>query len=252
MKKINFPVCFFILLFILCGVLFYNLLQNQAKSLRQHLNVNEQWLIINNTPEELLQSERELVRQKLLNEQALIRINALSIIILIFTAYILGLTAHSTYQNAKETRTLSKLTEKQININIRPFVIVTAVNYSLRIKNIGKNPALNIRVDDLIKKDVTNEEGYKFSFSEVTLLDTNEEKELQITTFSRSLHQSYDKIRNSRESDRIIQKVLFPQNLIGNESYILTVEYDDIEGGIWRSETDVSNGGIYFCQIYEA
>lgn len=74
--------------------------------------------------------------------------------------WILGITALMIGLYTVETSTLVELTAKQIDINIRPVMIITRPAPNLVLKNVGRSTALNIEIASIERK------GYRLVFPE--------------------------------------------------------------------------------------
>ena len=143
-----------------------------------------------------------------------------------------------------ETRRLAKLTEKQIKINIKPIIVVSSISGGLRLKNIGKSPALNIMVENIIR--MYRNEPYIFKFSYLTEIATNEDKGMAITPYYK------DKpIIPSGDADKVILVLLDYGSLGQEENYELIIDYNDVEMGKWRSISLVDKSGIRFKEVKE-
>ena len=64
-------------------------------------------------------------------------------------AAILALTAYIVWRYTKETQRLRKETQRQIELQLRPFVIFEATRDDLRVRNVGNGTAINVRVENI-------------------------------------------------------------------------------------------------------
>jgi len=148
-----------------------------------------------------------------------------------------------------ETRRLANLTAKQIKINIRPFIVVLRRARNLHIKNIGNSSALNISVRDIIREYIDPEDRkhvYKFKFNKKTELGPGDDTSIPITVFHNDTQ-----VQSSGEVNNAISSFLSPHALKEGESYELIINYNDVEGGKWRSVTVADNKGENFKEVKE-
>lgn len=161
---------------------------------------------------------------------------------------ILALTAGILLWYSAETKRLADLTAKQIKINIKPIITIIGIDNSLRLKNIGKSPALNILVKDVIRIDNGNNRNdkYVFKFAKITVCGSDEERGVSITPYCN------DKaITASGDADKTKQYFLDYNSLAQGQNYELIIDYEDIEKGGWKSISIVDNKGVYFKEVTE-
>lgn len=143
-----------------------------------------------------------------------------------------------------ETRRLANFTAKQIRINIKPIITILSINSNLRVKNIGKSPALNIRVKDVIRLDNNSKAEYVFKFTEIPVCGSEEQHGAGITP-----HCNNKPIVASGDADKTIQYFLDYNSLTQGQNYELIIDYEDIEKGKYRSIGIVNNKGVHFKEI---
>lgn len=161
---------------------------------------------------------------------------------------ILAITAGILLWYSAETKRLADLTAKQIKINIKPIITIIGVDNSLRLKNIGRNAALNISVKDVIRIDNSNNRNdkYVFKFAIITVCGSDEERGVSITPYCN------DKvITASGEADKTKQYFLDYNSLAQGQTYDLIIDYEDIEKGKWSSISIVDNKGVHFKEVVE-
>lgn len=167
-----------------------------------------------------------------------------SLIVNTLTGIVLAFTALQVYYYTRATARLADLTEREIKINIRPIIIVNNIHPSLRIKNIGKSPALNINVSDVIRK--YDGENYIFKFTEKLECGVNEERGIPITPYYEN-----NPVAASGDSDKIKLALLDCGSLAEGETYRIIIDYNDSEMGKWRSVTLVDNKGVHFKEVID-
>lgn len=147
-----------------------------------------------------------------------------------------------------ETRRLADLTEKQIKINVKPIIVIISIGSGLELKNIGKSPALNIAVKDVIRTDRSNNRNdeYLFNFSKIAVCGSEEKRGAGITP-----HCNGKPIIASGEADNTIKFFLDSSSLSQGQNYELIIDYEDIEKGKWRSISIVDNKGVHFKEVKE-
>lgn len=161
---------------------------------------------------------------------------------------ILAITAGILLWYSAETKRLADLTAKQIKINIKPIITIIGIDNSLRLKNIGKSPALNILVKDVIRIDNGNNRNdkYVFKFAKITVCGSDEERGVSITPYCN------DKaIIASGDADKTKQYFLDYNSLAQGQNYELIIDYEDIEKGEWKSISIVDNKGVHFKEVTE-
>ena len=156
---------------------------------------------------------------------------------------LLGLTFIAILWYTVETRRLANLTEKQIKINTKPIIVVKNIVDSLELKNIGRSPALNITIKDIIRKDANNNLCH-FEFTKIDECGAGEKRGSGITPYLGD-----SAIRASGKAHGIKLECLLPGFRPENESYELFIDYNDVEMGKWRSITLVDNKGLHFKEI---
>ena len=161
---------------------------------------------------------------------------------------ILAITAGILLWYSAETKRLADLTAKQIKISVKPIITIIGIDNSLRLKNIGKSPALNIIVNDVVREDKSNNRNdkYVFKFSKMTVCGSNEERGVSITPYCN------DKaITASGDADKTKQYFLDYSSLAQGQTYELIIHYEDIEKGRWSSTSIVDNKGVHFKEVVE-
>jgi len=161
---------------------------------------------------------------------------------------ILAITAGILLWYSLETKRLADLTAKQIKITVKPIITIIGIDNNLKLKNIGKSPALNIIVNDVVRIDNSNDRNdkYVFKFSKITVCGSNEERGVSITPYCN------DKaITASGDADKTKQYFLDYNSLAQGQTYELIIHYEDIEKGRWSSTSIVDNKGAHFKEVVE-
>lgn len=152
------------------------------------------------------------------------------------TALILLVTAVAIFWYTFETRRLVKLTKRQITLDLKPIIVAVVAGTSLRLKNIGRSPALNIAVKDVIRKGVQLKVGTR------TAWEAGMEYGLPITPYKDG-----KPITSSGEAERVKNECL---SLTGRDDrYELVVDYNDIEMAKWRCTHEVDSEGVHFKHV---
>lgn len=163
------------------------------------------------------------------------------------TNLILSITLVAIIWYTLETRRLANLTAKQIKINIKPIIVIISIGSNLKLKNIGKSPALNIMVQGVIRVDDTNpNDKYLFKFTEILVCGSEEERGAGITP-----HCNDEPIVASGDVDYCIRNYLNYSSLSQGQDYKLIIDYEDVEKGKWRSISIVDNKGVHFKEVTE-
>ena len=150
---------------------------------------------------------------------------------------ILSLTAMIILWYTLETKRLSDLSKKQIEINIRPILIARWDGRTLRIKNIGRSPALNIWLEDIYHKNS------RLEFHKIPLCEVEKEPGVGYKLF-----EGTTRVIASAEVNQKMT-IFLPHNLKGNESYIIFIHYQDVEGDSWQSKCKVAKEGLLFEEV---
>jgi hypothetical protein len=141
-----------------------------------------------------------------------------------------------------ETRRLVRLTRKQIRIAIEPIIVVEDVSGGkIKIKNIGKSPALNIKISTVtnrICKDSKN--SYDIDFIGHPFLQPDSDCAIlgvfKMRESSGHMNPNPDPFLNSNNP-----------YFIGD--YGIIIFYNDIERGKWETRTLIGKEGINFKEV---
>jgi len=138
-----------------------------------------------------------------------------------------------------ETRRLHIVSSKQLKIDIRPIMVAVERSNSLTLKNIGRSPALNVTVKDVLRYNETY-----FKFGRRTVWAAGEVLSLPITPYKG------DKpITASGEAETAKNSYLSCRDAA--DTYELMIDYNDIEMGQWRSICVVNSDGVQFQGVKE-
>jgi len=217
-----------------------NILSMKANIQRQ-IDAYSQLLKAQGDKPEQISATLKAVRISKEGEMGSSTVQLVSVIILAITAGIL-------LWYSAETKRLTDLTAKQIKISVKPIITIIGIDNSLRLKNIGKSPALNIMVDDVIREDKSNNRNdkYIFKFSKMTVCGSNEERGVSITPYCNNKATTA-----SGDADKTKQYFLDYSSLAQGQTYELIIHYEDIEKGRWSSISVVDNKGIHFKEVVE-
>ena len=131
-----------------------------------------------------------------------------------------------------ETQKLRRLSERQLELQVRPFVIVRQANGMLAVVNIGQGPAFNVAVQSIhLTDDVPEHTEYTITYPEpVAVLSPGQERS----------------IRAFAEKDGMRQ---MPDGLLANldpnltqSLFTIVVEYDNVDGLHYQAEIEVGPG----------
>ncbi len=136
---------------------------------------------------------------------------------------ILSLTAIIVFWYTLETKRLSDLSKKQIEINIRPILIPKWDGRILRLKNIGKSPAINILLEDIKFKRAT------LKFRKIPLCESEKEPGAGYELFIDG-----KRIETSGEVEKQIA-IFLPNEIQKGENYTITIHYQDVENNKWQT-----------------
>ena len=150
---------------------------------------------------------------------------------------ILSFTAMAVLWYTLEARRLSELSKKQIEINIRPIIVVRWDGSTLRLKNIGRSPALNISIKDIVDKDA------RLNFDTMPVCEVGVEPGIGYKLFIKDIH-----IVASGEVDSWMRFYFNHNELKNDESYKIIIDYHDVESGKWRTEYLVTKEGEKFVK----
>ncbi|MDD5432977.1 MAG: hypothetical protein PHO70_08380 [Candidatus Omnitrophica bacterium] len=141
-----------------------------------------------------------------------------------------------------ETRRLVRLTGKQIRIGIEPIVVVEDVSGGqIKIKNVGKNTALNIKISTITKRIFKGcENSYDIVFIGKPILQPDTNCKIG----------GKPKIRESSGYfNPMLEPLLDFNNPIFLGDYEIVISYNDIEGGNWEVKTSISKEGVNFKEV---
>jgi len=142
-----------------------------------------------------------------------------------------------------QTRRLANLTQKQIKINIRPLICIVNINGQIKLKNIGKNAALNIAIDNVVNRQSRDSRGqiYNFEFDKKTVLAPQEDCTLEITPH----------LVKGTHTNPNVAPFLSPNNPNFLGSYKLKINYTDIENEKWQGIFEIKQNNLLFRSIKE-
>jgi len=160
-------------------------------------------------------------------------------IISIINIVVLALTFIAIVWYTVETFRLRKINEKQIHINIMPLVVVMNIGNEIKLKNIGKSPALNVTIDS-IKNRASGDSKEKFDFivaESIPFLDVGQETQIPIKPkpIALSGHQNPNP-----------DPFLNPSNPNFLEEYTLIINCEDIENSKIQLLINICKKGIIF------
>ena len=138
---------------------------------------------------------------------------------------------------ACETRKLRMETIKQTELSLRPFVVITydtdaSMQRRFKIENIGKGPALNVKIADIpiMKKD--GEHYIRYIFSRIDVIVPNEKKDIK------------GKIKvneHSAENSFVFMSHFQPESV---KSYDFIINYANINNNSYKTEGSLGKGGL--------
>lgn len=156
---------------------------------------------------------------------------------------ILAFTAMVIIWYTSETRKLAKLTAKQIKIEIEPIIVIEDVDNAVKIKNVGKSPALNI---DILKignrKSKDSKDGYDIIFANLPVLQSY---------CGDTVIAKFEPCGSCGHWNPNPSPFLDYRNPNFIDNYEIIVQYYDIEMGKWETKTVVDKNGIHFQGIHE-
>lgn len=158
-------------------------------------------------------------------------------IISIINIVVLALTLIAIVWYTVETFRLRKINEKQIRINIMPLIAVVNIGNEIKLKNIGKSPALNVTINS-IKNRTCGGSKDKFDFivaESIPFLDVGGEKQIQIKPkpLPPTTHQNPNP-----------DPFLNPSNPNFQGEYILIINCEDIENSKIQLLINICKKGI--------
>ena len=151
---------------------------------------------------------------------------------------ILAFTAAVIVWYTVEANRLAQLTKKQIEIEIRPIMVIMQNPPDLRVQNIGRSPALGIKIRPLERGQV------KLEFPERLLCLPSQGYDLRPVVYRNGQH-----ISGSEESERIWKQALTCQS---NDQYEILISYRDVEGDTWESRDVIDNSGVSSHKVSRA
>lgn len=160
-------------------------------------------------------------------------------IISIINIIVLALTFIAIVWYTVETFRLRKINEKQIRINIMPLIAVVNIGNEIKLKNIGKSPALNVTVNP-IKNRACGDSKEKFDFifvEPIPFLDVGQEKQICIKP---------KPLASSGLQNPNPDPFLNPSNPNFLEEYPLIINCEDIENSKMQLLMNICKKGIIF------
>ena len=124
-----------------------------------------------------------------------------------------------------ETQLLRKETQKQTELQIRPFVIMEFKNNEFYLKNIGRGPALNIKIKPV---QVSSEESIVIKFEEmISIVNAGDQIQVEPEGF-----------RNGRSTEKFFTAHLKPQ--YANRNLSIFIDYHSINLEAYTTRERVS------------
>lgn len=151
---------------------------------------------------------------------------------------ILAFTATVIVWYTVETNRLAQLTKKQIEIEIRPIMVIMQNPPDLRVQNIGRSPALGIKIRPLERGQI------RLEFPGRLLCLPNQGYDLRPAVYRDGQH-----ISGSEEAEKIWRQALTCQ---GNDQYEILISYRDVEGDAWESRDVIENSGVSSHKVNRA
>ena len=188
-------------------------------------------LKIDGSKPEQIDAQQNMLKISLTNQNSRTIIQLVSIIILGITAYIL-------LWYSSETKRLADLTAKQIDINIRPIIAIRLSGNIFHIKNIGRSPAFNIFVHDIVNGPACVKSDI------IDICEVDVEKEIN----SRLFGDGYE-IVTSKEKDFNYSRYLYKSSQEQGKGYDVIIDYDDIERNTWRTKYTLTKRGMELEKI---
>ena len=145
-----------------------------------------------------------------------------------------------------ETRKLVKLSEKNLIIAIKPVIVVEDVSVEIKIKNIGKSPALNIKIMEIYNRTCIDTMypashykmgNYNVTFKNLSVLQSGSEH---------SFSAKFKLIDSSGLQNPNPAPFLNYENPNFTGNYKILIKYNDIEMGAWETQTTINKEGINF------
>ena len=143
-----------------------------------------------------------------------------------------------------ETRKLGRVTAKHLTVEIEPIIAVEDIDgFYLRVKNIGRNPALNIKIQEIKnRRCLGSNDSYDISFEgSPHFLRPNVDTGIHMNFKSGSvehLHVNPDPFLDYRNPNFV-------------DGYEIIINYNDIEMGRWETKTSIDKNGVHFKGIRE-
>jgi hypothetical protein len=157
--------------------------------------------------------------------------------VLLATAVVL---LHYTYETYRMRREMAH----QNQLAVLPLVLATVrrVGPDLRVilRNIGRGPAVFVRVDDFSVHELEGGGGFSLRIRPVDCIEGAAEEVLDVQQIAREA--------DGTESSHswYFAAVLFPAT--ANKSYVITARYEDINHGQHWSKTQMGKGGIWLLE----
>ncbi len=150
-----------------------------------------------------------------------------SIVLSMVSMLVLGGTFFAIFWNTLETKSLKELQMKQINLSLKPILIIFKKHHPNHgdvdtIKNIGLGVANNIKFEEL-----QDSGGFKHQFNTKKLLAPQEEYRVEMSVLGSMLPPIFSFI-----------------NLFRNEKIVLKVDFEDIDGMPYRTNLEIDKGEI--------
>jgi hypothetical protein len=160
------------------------------------------------------------------------------------TNFILFITFLAIIWYSIETRRLVAITKKKMRIDIEPLVVVEDVSGGqIKIKNIGNNAALNIKILTISKRKCRDcKYTYDIDFAEYPIIEHGAEQKIiglfKICESSGLQNPNADPFLNFNNHNFI-------------DDYQIAIHCTDIEQGRWETKALIDKNGIHFQGIRE-
>jgi len=150
---------------------------------------------------------------------------------------VLALTFGAIVWYTVETFRLRKINEKQIRINILPLIAIVDIGNEIRLKNIGKSPALNVTINPIKNRtSIDTEEKFDFiAIESIPFLDVGQEKQIRVKPKPLAL----SGLQNPNPDP-----FLNPNNPNFTKEYSLTINCKDIENSKIQLFINICKEGI--------
>lgn len=133
------------------------------------------------------------------------------------------------------TNQLKKATVRQTELSLRPCITIYRAGGRLFLENIGRSPALNIRIEPVEIFDFC-----KVSFPKVSLVKVDEKEDIEQEFNIEMIDKESEVIRKIMEGDQYLDFPFFPIEIAKREDYFITVHYENIIKETYYSKIKVN------------